>query len=155
VAGALTRIVAGVLALASCSGGVGPVPGPVATGIWGGDNAGLIADDTSAHVHIGCTFGDVHRPIVADALGRFDVLGEQNISAYPVGPGILHPARFTGSIIGFTMTLTVSLTDTAVTLGPVKLTFGKEPSMGPCPICRVRGDGPRWAARRIVDTRLQ
>jgi len=36
------------------------------------------------------------------------------------------------------MTLTVTLTDTAVTLGPVQLTLGKEPRMGPCPICRVK-----------------
>src|SRR5437899_11405768 len=47
-----------------------PSPGKVA-GTWGGDNAGLIADDTSAHVHIGCTYGNVHQPIVADAHGRF------------------------------------------------------------------------------------
>jgi len=34
------------------------------------------------------------------------------------------------------MTLTVTLTDTTVTLGPVRLAYGKEPRMGPCPICR-------------------
>jgi hypothetical protein len=31
----------------------------------------------------------------------------------------------------------VTLTDTAVVLGPVLLSYGKEPRMGPCPICRV------------------
>ena len=36
------------------------------------------------------------------------------------------------------MTLTVSLTDIPRVLGPVTLTYGKEPKMGPCPICRVR-----------------
>ena len=70
---------------------------------------------------------------------RFDVPGEQNITAFPVDRGILHPARFTGSIDGRTMTLTVTLTDTAVTLGPVSLTFEKEPNMGPCPICFGKG----------------
>jgi hypothetical protein len=35
------------------------------------------------------------------------------------------------------MTLTVSLTDVTRVLGPVTLTYGKEPKMGPCPICRV------------------
>jgi len=44
--------------------------------------------------------------------------------------------RFTGSTDGHLMTLTVALTDTAVTLGPVQLELGKEPRMGPCPICR-------------------
>jgi len=33
------------------------------------------------------------------------------------------------------MTLSVTLTDTAVTLGPVTLVLGQEPRMGPCPIC--------------------
>jgi len=122
-----------------------PSPGKVA-GTWGGDNAGLIADDTSAHVHIGCTYGNVHQPIVADAHGRFDLPGEQDITAHPVDRGILHPARFSGSVLGHTMTLTVTLTDTAVTLGPVELTLGQTPKLGPCPICLTR----RAAARRAA-----
>ncbi len=111
-------------------------PGPV-VGTWGGQNAGLMADDSSAHVHIGCTYGNVHQQIVPDASGKFDVPGEQNITAYPVDRGILHPARFSGSVVAGSMTLVVTLTDTAVTLGPVKLVYGMEPRMGPCPICRV------------------
>jgi hypothetical protein len=106
------------------------------TGTWGGDNAGLIADDTSAHVHIGCTYGNVHQPVIPDDQGRFDVPGEHNITAYPVDRGILHPARFSGRIAGGQMSLTVTLTDPTVTLGPVQLAYGKEPRMGPCPICR-------------------
>jgi hypothetical protein len=114
-------------------------------GMFGGNNAGLLADDTSAHVHIGCTNGDVHQPIVLDMNSRFDLPGEQNITAYPVGPGIFHPARFTGSIDGRTLTLTVTLTDTAVTLGPVFMTLDKEPNLGPCPICF----GKRARARAV------
>ncbi|PYP07838.1 MAG: hypothetical protein DMD59_13950 [Gemmatimonadetes bacterium] len=105
-------------------------------GMWGGENAALIADDTSAHIHIGCTYGNIHNRIMLDAGGRFDMAGEQNITAHPVDRGILHPARFSGRVIGSTMTLTVTLTDTTVTLGPVLLWYGKEPRMGPCPICR-------------------
>ena len=51
---------------------------------------------------------------------------------------VTHPATFSGHIIGQTMTLTVTLTDTGQVLGPVTLVYGKEPKMGPCPICRVR-----------------
>jgi len=133
-------IVAGlaIVLLRDC-GVVSPRPSPgKVSGTWGGDNAGLIADDTSAHAHIGCTYGNVHQQIVADASGKFDVPGEHDITAYPVDRGIQHPARYAGTILGQTMTLTVTLTDTAVTLGPVQLTLGKEPRMGPCPICRVK-----------------
>jgi len=105
-------------------------------GTWGGDNAALMADDTSAHIHIGCTYGNIHQQLILDASGRFDLPGEQNITAHPVDRGILHPARFSGRVSGEIMTLTGTLTDTTVTLGPVRLAYGKEPRMGPCPICR-------------------
>jgi hypothetical protein len=64
-------------------------------------------------------------------------MGTYNVDAYPVNRGIDHPAQFTGQITGQTMALTVTLTDTARVLGPVTLIYGKEPKMGPCPICRV------------------
>jgi hypothetical protein len=106
-------------------------------GTWGGDNAGLIVTDTDVHVHIGCTLGDAVGPIHPDADGRFEASGTYNVDAFPVNRGITHPATFSGQIIGQTMSLTVSLTDTARVLGPVTLIYGKEPQMGPCPICRV------------------
>lgn len=133
----------GVITLAAFTALLGPCdpsgsvrPPKDISGTWGGENAALIADDTSAHVHIGCTYGDIHQQIIPDVDGRFDVPGQHNITAHPVDRGILHPARFSGRVIGGFMTLTVTLTDTTVTLGPVKLSFGQEPRMGPCPICR-------------------
>ena len=126
----------GLAALVACNAVLSVAPGPIAAGTWGGDNAGLIATDSSAHVHIGCTAGDTKQAVVADSAGRFDVPGLYNITLYPVARGPDHPARFFGWTDGHTMSLTVALTDTAVTLGPVQLTFGKEPRMGPCPICR-------------------
>ena len=131
---------AAVLGPCDPSNPVRPPKGQV-VGTWGGENAGLIADDTSAHVHIGCTYGDIHQQIIPDGDGRFDVPGEQNITAHPVDRGILHPARFSGQVVGGQMSLTVTLTDTTVTLGPVQLSYGKEPRMGPCPICRRPADG--------------
>src|SRR3989441_11969869 len=92
-------------------------PGPV-VGTWGGENAGLMADDSSAHVHIGCTYGNVHQQIVPDPSGKFDVPGEHNITAHPVDRGILQPARFSGRVVDGWMTLVVTLTDTAVGLRP-------------------------------------
>jgi hypothetical protein len=133
---AVVVLAAAAVTLGPCDPtGVQPPKGSI-VGTWGGENAGLIADDTSAHVHIGCTYGNIHQQIIPDVDGRFDVPGEQNITAHPVDFGILHPARFVGRVRGGDMTLTITLTDTTVTLGPVVLVYGKEPRMGPCPICR-------------------
>lgn len=127
---------AALLAFFGCSAATS-TPITEIRGTWGGDNAGLIVADTDVHVHIGCTLGDAVGPIRPDANGRFEVAATYNVDAYPVNRGITHPATFTGRIVGETMTLTVTLTDTARVLGPVTLTYGKEPQMGPCPICRV------------------
>ena len=66
--------------------------GPI-EGTWGGENAGLMAFDTTAHVHIGCTAGDTKQALVADEQGQFDVPGRYNVTLYPVARGPDHPAR--------------------------------------------------------------
>lgn len=127
----------GILVIAlllACNGTAAPIT--EVTGTWGGEDAGLIASDTSAHVHIGCTLGDTDSPIHPLADGSFDAPGTYNVDAFPIDRGIVHPARFTGRVDGDQMTLSVTLTDTGRQLGPVTLTRGKEPKMGPCPICR-------------------
>ena len=122
--------------------GSGPCNTPTDTapdkliGMWGGENAVAYVEDTVVHVHIGCTVGNSNQLIVPEPGGQFDIKGEYNITAYPVYRPPDHPARFSGTIRGATMTLTIALTDTAVTLGPVTLYYGREPHMGPCPICR-------------------
>lgn len=134
---ARAALVVGLVAALGCGDGL---PTPIIVrlvGTWGGDNAGLIVTDSLVHVHIGCTLGDASAPILAGPGGDFEVVGSYNIDAHPVDRGIIHPARFIGQIAGRTMTLTVELTDTTVRLGPVLLVRGKEPQMGPCPICRV------------------
>jgi hypothetical protein len=136
----LSKAIVAFAAAAAVLGPCDPAPTGIDAGVvkgtWGGENAGLIADDTTAHVHIGCTYGSIHQQITPDSRGNFDVPGEQNITAHPVDLGVLHPARFVGRVNDGRMTLVVTLTDTAVTLGPVQLAYGKEPRMGPCPICR-------------------
>ena len=125
-----------IFALIACSAATS-TPITDVIGTWGGDNAGMIVNGNDVHVHIGCTLGDAVGPIHPDEDGHFEVSGTYNVDAYPVNRGITHPATFSGEIDGQTMTLTVSLTDTARVLGPVTLVYGKEPTMGPCPICRV------------------
>jgi hypothetical protein len=137
-----TLVIPSIFALLACSAATS-TPITDVTGTWGGDNAGMIITGTDIHVHIGCTVGDAKGPIVPDADGRFQIDATYNVDAYPIDRGITHPATFTGHIIGSTMTLTVTLTDTARVLGPVALVYGKEPKMGPCPICRAPGSRSR------------
>lgn len=122
-------------------------------GTWGGDNAGAIVTDTIAHIHIGCTFGDIKGRIPLGTDGRFTIDGKYVLRAYPVYVGPELPAQFSGVVSGNTLTLAVAVNDTVqkklVSLGPVTVTFGTDPRMGPCPICTVPG------MRRMTATAAQ
>lgn len=128
---------------------VPPTGGPLAVGTWGGDNAGVIVNDTIAHVHVGCTYGDMPGHVSLDSTGRFSVSGSYLLRAYPVAVGPTMPAQFAGQVHGTTLTLAVAVNDTVahqlVVLGPVTVVFGREPRMGPCPICRYPGEKLRSA----------
>jgi hypothetical protein len=117
-----------------------PFDGSLPLGNWGSDGAGMIVGDTAMHLHIKCTYGDVSGRIPVDANGRFDVAGSYMLRAYPIAVGPTLPARFTGRLAGAITTITVTVNDTVqhqtVVLGPVTVTYGKEPRVWPCPICR-------------------
>lgn len=114
--------------------------GPLPLGTWGGDSAGLIVSDTAAHLHIGCTFGDVSGRIEISPQGDFDVQGSYMLRAYPITVGPTVPARFVGHVSNNEATITVTVDDTVtghtVVRGPVVVRLGVEPRLGPCPICR-------------------
>jgi hypothetical protein len=126
----------------------GPLPPPgdtLSIGTWGSSNAGVIVTDSAVHVHVGCTFGDMPGDVPLDAEGRFTVDGTYVLRAYPVMVGPELPAQFSGRVVGRTLTLVVAVNDTVektvVALGPITVTFGRTPLMGPCPICRAPA---RW-----------
>src|SRR5215218_7576482 len=133
---------AGLLA-AGCSGAstVPPLGARLAEGTWGGDNAGVIVTDSVAHVHVGCTFGDMPGNVRLDEDGRFTIDGSYVLRAYPIMVGPTLPARFSGRVTGRTLTLAIEVNDTVekkvVQQGPISVVHGREPRMGPCPICRV------------------
>jgi hypothetical protein len=118
-----------------------PSDGQLALGTWGGDNSGVIVTDSAAHVHLGCTFGDMPGNIQLDESGRFTVDGSYVLQAYPVQVGPSLPAQFSGRVTGRTLTLAIAVNDTVenkvVALGPITVVYGREPEMGPCPICRA------------------
>jgi hypothetical protein len=134
---------AGTFACASCEATtqLDPSASELAIGTWGGDDAGLIITGTEAHVHLGCTYGDFPAHVALDADRRFSVPGEYVPNAYPVAVGPPMPAQLAGVLRGDLLTLTVAVQDTIegrlVVFGPTKVEYGREPQMGPCPICRI------------------
>ncbi|MEP7380317.1 MAG: hypothetical protein ABI910_01455 [Gemmatimonadota bacterium] len=114
----------------------------LALGSWGGDSIGVIVGDTLVHVHIGCTKGDFRRPPALAADGSFDIAGTYILRAYPIEIGPALPARFTGSVRGGRLRITVAVDDTVtgerVTRGPATASLGAEAKLGPCPICDAR-----------------
>jgi len=111
-------------------------------GTWGANGAGVIVTDTLVHVHIGCTNGNFPRPSSLDD-GRFNVAGTYMLRAYPVAAGPELPARMSGVVRGSLLTLSVAVDDTVskqlAALGPVTVVLGREPVLGPCPICVIPG----------------
>ena len=145
--GTLALVAGAALVVAACTDGratVGTTADTLARGIWGGENAGAIVGDTIAHVHIGCTFGDFRPPAGLDQEGRFSVEGSYMLRAFPVAVGPSLPAVFTGVVNGNQLTISVAVNDTVekklVPLGPVTVVLGREPRLGPCPICRRPGE---------------
>jgi hypothetical protein len=131
-----------VVLLLGCSGtgaNLFPFSGKLTVGTWGGEAAGMIVSDTSMHLHIGCTYGDVSGRVAVTS-GAFDVSGSYMLRAYPVAVGPTVPARFTGTVTGIVATITATIDDTVqhqtVVKGPVVVTLGETPQLGPCPICR-------------------
>jgi len=113
--------------------------GNLRVGTWGGDDASVQVDEAKVHVHVGCTKGDFPAPVELDAHGRFSVPGSYVLRAFPVEIGPALPAQFAGVVDGTLLTMTIAVNDTVehklVVLGPVDVVLGREPRMGPCPIC--------------------
>ena len=116
--------------------------GNLLTGTWGGETVSLMVEQDVAHVHVGCTNGDFNAPLAVDADGRVNVSGSYVLRAYPIQVGPSLPAQLAGVLSGRQLTFTVAVNDTVektlVVLGPVTVTLGRDPRMGPCPICDRR-----------------
>lgn len=133
---AILLLVAGALA---CGTTDGSSPDALVPGTWGADGAAVMVTDSVVHVHIGCTFGNLPPGIMLDDAGRFTATGTYVLQAFPVAIGPELPAEFRGEVQERRLRLTVAVQDTvhggAVTLGPVVVTLGRQPELGPCPIC--------------------
>ena len=144
----------------SCTGQVLEADeGEVTIGTWGGENVALLVTEDVAHVHIACTLGDFPVPLELDDQQRFNVTGSYILRAYPVQLGPRLPAQFAGILEGARITFTVAVNDTVekklVALGPVTVTFGREPRMQACPICSMKVQKQRRPAIIGEDATIQ
>ncbi len=96
-------------------------------GTWGGLHVTITVGAASTILSYDCAHGTTDQPFVVDSNGRFDLVGTH----VPEGPGpirqgdpVVHPARYTGTAEGKTITFTVTETDTGEKHGPFLLTFG-------------------------------
>jgi hypothetical protein len=132
-----------VLLLAACAPDrpLSPEMDRLARGTWGGENIAVIVSDSTVHVHIGCTKGDFPAPVLLDGDGRFTVDGSYILRAHPIQVGPPLPAQLAGVVSGGTVIFSIAVSDTTpVALGPAVAVYGRDPRMGPCPVC-VNGNG--------------
>lgn len=87
----------------------------IATGMWGGQHISINVGSKSATIEYDCASGVINGPLVVDANGHFNLRGTHRmerggpIRADDNPPE--HPATYTGTIKGNTMTLTLKVGD--------------------------------------------
>jgi hypothetical protein len=121
----------------------------LSVGTWGGENAGVIVEDTVTHVHVDCTLGDFIGPVPLDTNKRFAVSGSYVLRAFPVHIGPPLPAQFAGVVEGDRLTFTIAVNDTmekkVIAIGPVTVRYNRAANMRQCPICRRDTNAARAA----------
>ena len=128
-------ITAAALPLAACGDSrIGPPA--IITGDWGGDHAGLIATADSSTLEYDCAAGRITEPLRPHSDGSFTAVGTHT----PGHGGPIRidealpkrPARYTGRVDGDHLSLTVVMTDSAVTVGTFDLYRGRSPHVFKC-----------------------
>ena len=115
----LARAVA-LSAVAACAASTAPLT----SGNWGGADLLLTLTPTGGTAEFDCAHGAISSPLQVDGLGNFDVPGTfiQEGGPSRLGDGRpVYPARYAGRITGNVMKLTVTRTDSVVSLGTFTL----------------------------------
>lgn len=122
-------VVLGLVALACRS-----PTAPAVLGTWGGRQASLVLADSGGAVSYRCGSSTIDSAWTLSPAGQFSATGRYYFGGGPVPPGggTPHPARYSGQILGSTLTLTVTLTDLGSTLGPFILVRDGPPVIQLC-----------------------
>lgn len=104
-------------------------------GLWGGKSTLLNVGEGGAGVDFSCAHGAIEQPLRLDQKGGFDLPGvyvRESFGPQREGEERSQPARYQGSVSGQTMTLTIKLTQTNETIGPMTLTLGRMTRLHKC-----------------------
>lgn len=121
------------LLLGACAA-VPPAAVPLA-GQWGGLHVALVLTPSGGALDYDCAAGTIDQPLVPGTDGRFAALGRHTPGMG--GPERIgevrpsRPARYSGSVRGDEVTLTVRLDDGTM-IGPYALRRGAEPRLMRC-----------------------
>jgi len=114
-----------LLASAGCQSPTGAGTDRVAAGPWGGDHIRLDVTSSGGAIEYDCAHGTIDEPILVDNASRFSVAGTHTFEhGGPVRldePPDRHPARYDGRVVGDTMEITVTVTDTRQRVGQFML----------------------------------
>jgi hypothetical protein len=106
----------------------------VATGTWGGEHIILEVSEKGAEVEFDCAHGHISQAMTLNQQGAFDVHGtfapEHGGPVLRDEPENSKPARYSGHVVGDTMTLT--LTQEKEKIGTFTLTRGAQPMLRKC-----------------------
>ena len=111
-------------------------PGVPLTGVWGGDHLRIDLTPTGGTLEYDCAAGELSAPLVPDAVGRVAADGVHN-------PGMggpipidyeppRQPARYTGTVSGNRLTLTVTIVATGERVGTFVLYRGRDGAVFKC-----------------------
>jgi hypothetical protein len=123
--------------LALAADPVPPPATPLAPGAWGGAHAQIQVSPDETRVELECAQGLIRGPLTVDKRGRVDSSG--SLIRQGKGPGAEtdagagEPARFRGTLVGKTLTLTITVVGPAEDVGTFHLTLGKTGRLASCP----------------------
>ena len=108
----------------------------VEPGVWGAAHARLHVTDGGGEIEYDCAHGTLTEPLELDGQGHFSVSGTHvHKGPGPIRVGFMpapQRAIFSGSVVGQTMTLTVTLPDEQANVGKFTLLQGSEGRLWKC-----------------------